>query len=70
VVKGPVVDPQRLRTQQLEIFDSEVDLINFMIDEVQDLNPDILVGWEVHSASWGYLLARAKFYGVSRSAII
>jgi DNA polymerase zeta len=40
-----------------------MDLINFMVDEVRDLDPDVVTGWEVQSGSWGYLINRAKTYG-------
>lgn len=39
--------------------DSELDLINWVIDAVKDWDPDVLAGWELHNASWGYLQARA-----------
>ena len=43
---------------------SELDLINTIIDEVLELDPDIVVGWEVQAASWGYLEARGRTFGV------
>ena len=43
---------------------SELDLLNAVIDIVLDLDPDILVGWEVQTASWGYFKARAVTYGL------
>ncbi|GJJ09693.1 hypothetical protein Clacol_003917 [Clathrus columnatus] len=48
----------------LEIFENELDLINATIDLVLTLDPDILVGWEVQGASWGYLEARGKEFGL------
>jgi DNA polymerase zeta len=48
----------------MQVFENEMELINFVIDEVQDLDPDILVGWEVQDTSWGYFLKRAMSYGI------
>ncbi|BEJ14698.1 hypothetical protein CspHIS471_0404650 [Cutaneotrichosporon sp. HIS471] len=39
--------------------ESELDLINWVIDTVRQWDPDVLAGWELHNASWGYLAARA-----------
>jgi DNA polymerase zeta len=40
--------------------DDELELLNRFIDLVRDLDPDILVGYEVHNGSWGYLIERAR----------
>ncbi|KAF5390267.1 hypothetical protein D9757_002930 [Collybiopsis confluens] len=48
----------------LDIFPSELDLINSIVDVVVDLDPDILVGWDVQNSSWGYLAARAHSFGI------
>ena len=39
-------------------------MINRLIDVVNELDPDIVTGWEVQAASWGYLSARASTYGM------
>ncbi|KAF7310921.1 DNA polymerase [Mycena chlorophos] len=39
---------------------TELELINAVVDTVLDLDPDILVGWEVQNASWGYLTERSR----------
>jgi DNA polymerase zeta len=39
--------------------EGELDLINWVIDAVKLWDPDVLAGWELHNASWGYLAARA-----------
>lgn len=57
------LDQRRLRDVQPEIVPSEFELINKVVDIVVDLDPDILVGWEVQRASWGYLNARGQQYG-------
>ena len=41
----------------------ELELLNSVIDLVLELDPDMIVGWEIQSASWGYLSARAHSYG-------
>jgi hypothetical protein len=32
---------------------------------VRDADPDVLAGWEVQQASWGYLMARAAALGTN-----
>ena len=44
----------------IEYETDELDLLNRMIDIVRELDPDILVGYEVHNGSWGYLIERAR----------
>lgn len=39
---------------------SELDLINRLVDVVRYHDPDIITGYEVHSASWGYVIERAR----------
>jgi DNA polymerase zeta len=40
--------------------EDELELLNRFIDIVHELDPDILVGYEVHNGSWGYLIERAR----------
>ncbi|KAK9464313.1 hypothetical protein V1512DRAFT_278509 [Lipomyces arxii] len=40
------------------VFD-ELDLLNHMIAVVRDLDPDVFAGYDVQSASWGYMIERA-----------
>jgi DNA polymerase zeta len=54
---------ERLRHREIQIVDSELDLINATIDVVNDLDPDIVVGWDTQLSSWGYLQARGASYG-------
>jgi DNA polymerase zeta len=63
VVEDTQLEQQRLRDVELEVVVDEFQLINKMIDIVVELDPDILVGWEVQRASWGYLNARGQHYG-------
>ncbi|OQE23950.1 hypothetical protein PENFLA_c010G01476 [Penicillium flavigenum] len=39
---------------------TELDLINRLIDIVRYYDPDIITGYEVHNASWGYVIERAR----------
>ncbi|KAI0639404.1 hypothetical protein C8Q77DRAFT_1204904 [Trametes polyzona] len=58
---------RRLRNVKAEFVDSELDLLNRLIDIVVELDPDIVSGWEVQAASWGYLAARGRTYGLDIS---
>lgn len=42
---------------------SEEDLLNSLITLIRHCDPDILVGWEIESLSWGYVLQRASCIG-------
>jgi DNA polymerase zeta len=59
----PHLYPARLRDITAHFVDNELDLINDIVDIITDLDPDIVLGWEVQSASWGYLNARCAHYG-------
>lgn len=65
VVESKHFHPARLRTFSIEYVSTELDLLNTIIDIVMEFDPDIIVGWEVQAASWGYLSARARHYGPS-----
>lgn len=45
---------------EVEHEDTELDLINRLLDIVRTFDPDILTGYEVHNGSWGYLIERAR----------
>jgi DNA polymerase zeta len=57
----------RSKDMDVEFVDNELDLINNIIDKVVDLDPDVIVGWEVQNASWGYLAVRGRTFGRSFS---
>lgn len=40
--------------------ESELDVINRMVDVVREHDPDIITGYEVHGGSWGYMIERAR----------
>jgi len=42
------------------VVESELDLINWVVDLVKGWDPDVLAGWELHNSSWGYLASRAN----------
>jgi DNA polymerase zeta len=43
---------------------SELELLDALVQAVHEWDPDFLVGYEVRSSSWGYILDRAKLLGV------
>lgn len=43
-----------------DIVDSELELINTFVDKVVAWDPEVLCGYEIQNASWGYLLERAQ----------
>lgn len=45
---------------EVDLEETELDLINRMVDIVREHDPDILTGFEVHNGSWGYLMERAR----------
>ncbi|CAG8898921.1 unnamed protein product [Penicillium egyptiacum] len=47
-------------TIDVECEPTELDLINRLIDIVRYYDPDIITGYEVHNASWGYVIERAR----------
>jgi DNA polymerase elongation subunit (family B) len=59
------INQKRLRPFKMEIFDTELDLLNGVVDLVIELDPDILTGWDVQQHSWGFLEARGLILGVS-----
>jgi DNA polymerase zeta len=44
---------------------TEVELVRAAVRLVRDADPDVLAGWEVQQASWGFLLARAAALGTN-----
>lgn len=47
-------------TIDIEHEPTELDLINRLVDLVRYYDPDIITGYEVHNASWGYVIERAR----------
>ena len=44
----------------VEVEQTELDMINRMIEIVRYYDPDILTGFELHGGSWGYVIERAR----------
>ncbi|KAI0365248.1 hypothetical protein BV20DRAFT_1039013 [Pilatotrama ljubarskyi] len=63
-VESDQLNFRRLRNLKVEFVESELELLNRLIDTVVELDPDIVSGWEVQAASWGYLAARGRTYGL------
>lgn len=68
VVDNDRTDPKRLRNYPVEAVDTELELLNRITDIIVGFDPDILAGWEIQNASWGYCNARAKIYGMLASS--
>ena len=67
-IRNGRIDPKRLRDHPIEAVDTELELLNRITDIIVEFDPDILVGWEIQNASWGYCNARGKTYGRSESS--
>ena len=52
-----------MRDSEIDVVETEAELLNTFVDRVLDLDPDIICGWEIQSASWGYLAARGRHLG-------
>ncbi len=60
----------RLRNWDIDTVDTELELLNRVVDIVHDFDPDIITGWEVQVSSWGYLAARARSFGSSAASCL
>ncbi|KAF7320333.1 DNA polymerase [Mycena kentingensis (nom. inval.)] len=49
---------------------NELDLTNAVIDVVLELDPDIIVGWEVQRGSWGYVDERARQFDLDLVSVL
>ncbi|KAJ7092735.1 hypothetical protein C8R44DRAFT_646516 [Mycena epipterygia] len=58
------------RDSKINVVSTELDLLNQIVDIVVELDPDIVVGWEIQAASWGYLNERGHQYGLDISDLI
>ncbi|KAI8060050.1 hypothetical protein BC940DRAFT_371596 [Gongronella butleri] len=48
----------------VEYADDEAGMLWALVDKVRLYDPDILVGYELHNASWGYLIERAMIHNM------
>ncbi|CEL57589.1 DNA polymerase zeta subunit [Rhizoctonia solani AG-1 IB] len=62
-----LVDPRWIPGYRMDIVSSELDLLNTLIDLVREFDPDVLGGWQVQTASWGYLNVRCQSIGLNLS---
>lgn len=67
VLKGPDADrnfEERIQLAAGEIpvafYEDEFDLFDALVDIVLIFDPDLLSGFELHSASWGYIIERCR----------
>ncbi|KAF8846392.1 hypothetical protein BDN67DRAFT_940224 [Paxillus ammoniavirescens] len=70
MVQNARLDPRRLRGFPSETVADELELINRIVDIVIELDPDIVLGWEVQAGSWGYLSARGLHYGLDIGGLV
>lgn len=54
---------ETIRIAEAEFVDTELELLNRIVDVTNEIDPDILIGWEMQAASWGYLQRRSETYG-------
>ncbi|KAF7730556.1 DNA polymerase zeta [Apophysomyces ossiformis] len=45
--------------------ENEENLIHTLIDKVRLYDPDLLVGYELHNSSWGYVIERGEVYDIN-----
>lgn len=62
-LRCPQLAELRFQDVNIDLYSDEVDLLNAFIDRVNDLDPDILVGWDTERSSWGYIAARGAWHG-------
>jgi DNA polymerase zeta len=44
--------------------ESEIQLLELLLEKVRYYDPDLLVGYELHNSSWGYVIERCMIkYG-------
>lgn len=58
--EGPEVKRSGLSHLAVEVVDTELELLNTLIDKVRELDPEIIAGYECHNGSWGYVIERAQ----------
>ncbi|KAF8909030.1 hypothetical protein CPB84DRAFT_1813269 [Gymnopilus junonius] len=69
-IQNPQIHRERLQQVKVEIFHTELDMLNRFVDLVIELDPDILTGWELQLSSWGYLDARSHTYSLALSDLV
>ncbi|RUS35011.1 putative DNA polymerase zeta catalytic subunit [Jimgerdemannia flammicorona] len=56
---GLNVSKTGLTDYEIDYVGDERSMIDTLVDKVRRYDPDILTGYEIHNASWGYLIERA-----------
>jgi DNA polymerase elongation subunit (family B) len=51
----------------IEVVDTEVELLNSLIDKIRNWDPEVLTGFELESWSWGYVMRRGCELGTVSS---
>ncbi len=51
---------RRMTRTVVDNCDTELDILNRLIEIVTEHDPDIMTGYEVHGHSWGYVIERAR----------
>ncbi|QRW05069.1 DNA polymerase family B [Ceratobasidium sp. AG-Ba] len=67
IVVSSIANPRWMPGYKIEVVETELDLLNSLVDMVRDWDPDILAGWQVQTLSWGYIDARGRNYGLEIS---
>ncbi|KAJ7225506.1 hypothetical protein GGX14DRAFT_639250 [Mycena pura] len=60
IVNVPSICNPSFRKSEVELVPNELALLNHIVDAVLELDPDIIIGWEIQTASWGYLNERGQ----------
>lgn len=56
------LDRMALSHLPVVIVSAELDMFNALVDVVRELDPEILIGYEIHNGSWGYVIERARHH--------
>lgn len=66
IVAGDGVDVARyaLGDYGVEVVETELDLLNNLIEKVRAWDPEVLTGFELESWSWGYVMYRGRELGM------
>lgn len=62
-VESPFLQAARHISSRTDLAPDECRLIERIAELVRDLDPDIIIGWELQKASWGFVAARAQHHG-------
>ncbi|KAJ7492610.1 hypothetical protein FB451DRAFT_1022509 [Mycena latifolia] len=70
IVDSTLIPKTGFGNSKIDVVLTELDLLNQIVDVVVDLDPDIVVGWEIQSASWGYMNERGHQYGLDIADLV